>query len=127
MKLQVKRTTLTDKSTIGELSIDGSFFCYTLEDTVRAKKIPGETAIPTGTYKMSITWSPRFQKMLPELHNVPGFEGIRIHTGNYPRDTEGCLLLGFQKGADCIMASKAAFDELMKRLHGQPDVTISIS
>ena len=83
MHLVLKRQPSTSKSTSGALSIDGKFECFTLEDVVRAKKSAGQTAIPAGTYKVIINQSNRFKRLLPLLLNVPGFEGVRIHTGNY--------------------------------------------
>lgn len=92
--------------TIGILSIDGKRICETIEDvdrgltdsmsvaTILGRKVKSKTAIPTGTYNVSITYSPRFKKNLPLLHNVKGFDGIRIHSGNTPEDTEGCILPG---------------------------------
>ena len=92
--------------TIGILSIDGLTICNTLEDTDRgltdkmssseiaAIKLNGKTAIPTGTYKIIMSYSPRFKKEMPLLCAVKGFEGIRIHSGNTAADTEGCILCG---------------------------------
>lgn len=118
MKLTVNRKWFTDKSTIGELLIDDKFECYTLEDKVRAngEKIEGKTAIPYGTYQVIIDFSNRFQKDMPHVLNVPGFEGIRIHSGNTDADTEGCLLLGQSKGVDIIYNSKAAFASFFPKL-----------
>lgn len=84
MKIEVIRHTFTGRSTIGSLYIDKKFECYTLEDVVRTgPKVHGQTAIPEGTYEVQITFSPRFKRDLPLLLNVPNFEGVRIHTGNY--------------------------------------------
>lgn len=91
---------------IGVLSIDGVRICETIEDadrglnqtdsleSIKAKKVKGKTAIPTGTYEIKITHSPRFKKNLPLLLNVPGYDGVRIHSGNTAEDTEGCILCG---------------------------------
>src|SRR5215218_1194074 len=116
MNLRVQRQTLTDKSTIGELSIDGTFECFTLEDRVRPVKIKGETAIPAGTYEVAITFSNRFQRRLPELKEVPNFEGIRIHSGNKAEDTEGCILVGTSKKENFIENSRVAFTALFEKI-----------
>ena len=126
--LLLKRTTRTDKSTIGELHLNGKFFCYTLEDrdrglkktdsllSIKARKLFGITAIPAGRYEVALTWSNRFKKYMPQLLNVPGYEGVRIHVGNYPEETEGCLLVGIGKGVDKIIDSRTAFTALMQQL-----------
>lgn len=116
MRLRLERTTLTDQSTIGKLFIDGQFECFTLEDKVRAVKIPGRTAIPAGTYEVRLTFSPRFQRVVPALENVPEFSGIRIHPGNTAGDTEGCILVGQQAGKDVISNSRAAYSQLFEKL-----------
>src|SRR5262245_23149260 len=116
MELQLKRTDLTDNSTIGELSINGRFECYTLEDKVRPVKIKGLTAIPAGSYEVIISFSARFKRPLPLLLNVPNFDGIRIHAGNSAKDTEGCILVGQRKSKDFIGTSRVALDALFKKL-----------
>lgn len=116
MNLNLKRIEFTDDSTIGELSIDGTFECYTLEDKVRPVKVKGLTAIPAGDYEVIINYSARFKRQLPLLLNVPGFDGIRIHTGNTSKDTEGCILVGKTKGKDFIGLSKAAFNALFEKM-----------
>lgn len=95
MRLVLLRNVFTDKSTIGDLLIDGNFFCYTLEDVVRLpnQKIYGKTAISTGKYEVVLSMSNRFKKLLPELLNVPNFTGVRMHGGNTSEDTEGCIVL----------------------------------
>lgn len=114
MMLTLVRRWFTDQSTIGELYLDGAAIqtCFTLEDMVRPVKVHGETAIPAGRYQVIITESARFKRALPLLLNVPGFEGIRIHPGNTKADTEGCLLVGTQRGTDVVLKSKAAFTAL---------------
>jgi len=127
MKIEVKRLHKTQNSTIGELTIDGKFECYTLEDTERDVKIKGETAIPKGTYKVIINQSNRFKKLLPLLINVPNFEGVRIHPGNSNHDTEGCILVGMNRSVDYITKSRKAFDSLFKKMQGAKNITITIS
>lgn len=79
-----------------EYDPQGHFVCYTMEPTVRTgPKVPGKTAIPAGTYDCIVNFSKRFQKPLPLLVNVPGFSGVRIHGGNRPENTQGCLLAAF--------------------------------
>lgn len=120
MKLVLKRTDLTDKSTIGELFLDGEFVCYTLEDKVREDenknvsewKIKGETAIPRGSYKLAWTMSNRFKEYMLLLKGVPGFSGIRIHAGNWAHNTEGCILVGTGKSTDMITSSRDALRKL---------------
>jgi hypothetical protein len=116
MKLELIRKEFTDVSTIGDLSIDGKFFSYTLEDCVRDVKIPGETAIPYGTYEVITNFSNRFKKVMPYIKDVPGFEGVRIHSGNYAGDTEGCILVGYTSAVDFVGLSRAAFDDFFGRL-----------
>lgn len=126
MKLLLKRIALKEKYTIGKLYIDGEYFADTLEDPVREEKIYGETAIPKGTYKVTITLSPRFRRWLPLLHDVPNFEGVRIHRGNTPEDTHGCILVGQNKIKGQVVNSAYTEIELMKRLKGEKDITIEI-
>jgi len=116
MDLQLIRKQFTQRSTIGELSVDGQFECYTLEDMVRPVKIKGMTAIPAGAYEVVVTFSARFQRLLPLLLNVPGYDGVRIHTGNTDQDTEGCILVGRGKKKDAIMSSRIAFDALFPKI-----------
>ncbi len=118
MELLLLRETFTADSTIGSLSIDGTFECYVLEDVVRApgEKVKSKTAIPFGRYKVVLSLSNRFQKVLPELLDVPMFVGIRIHSGNGSGDTEGCLLVGQTRAANFVGASVKAMGVLMPKL-----------
>lgn len=117
----------SDKTTIGELLVDGVFECYTLEDIERKEKLYGKTAIPVGKYRVEITFSPRFNRRMPLLLNVPGYEGVRIHPGNTEKDTEGCILVGRKKAQDRILESRLAFDALFKKLEAAKEIEIEIS
>lgn len=121
MELVLLRSFPQEAETIGDLFVDGKWFCHTLEDRVRptdAPKVYGETAIPYGVYGVVLSWSPRFRMVLPEVLEVPGFAGIRIHPGNTHKDTEGCILVGDGIGADhaSIVQSRPAFLRLMPLL-----------
>ena len=134
MELELIHKVKTSTSTIGELSINGIFECFVLEDKDRGlskamtlseltnKKVPGETAIPDGRYEVAITFSERFRKPLPLLMDVPAFAGIRIHPGNTSSDTEGCLLPGRNKGIDAVTSSRIAFNALFEKLKATPGV-----
>jgi hypothetical protein len=126
MLITVKRLYRGDNSVIGELSIDGIFECFTLEDLERPVKIKGETAIPKGTYKVIINESNRFKRLLPLLLNVPGFEGVRIHSGNTNHNTEGCILVGQSRNKDFIGQSRKAFEKLFKKMQKAKDITLII-
>lgn len=127
MKLELIREKYTDESTIGKLYIDGVFECYTLEDVVRCFKIEGRTAIPRGDYKVVLTMSNRFKKIMPLILDVFDFEGVRIHSGNTSVDTSGCVLVGNEKSKNFIYESKKAFDSLMTKLNNVADITIKIT
>lgn len=134
MELTLNRIFLGSSATIGELLINDKHLCDTLEDRVRpeGEKVYGKTAIPEGTYEVKLTHSPRFKKTLPEILNVPNFSGIRIHTGNSSKDTEGCILVGTWDGEkeDWVGNSRIAFDELMTLLeeatNNKEKVTITV-
>lgn len=94
MEVRLKRIARKSDYTIGKVYVDSSYFCDSLEDKdrglsqdmtlaeIKAKKVYGKTAVPTGVYNMSWNYSSRFKKMMPLIENVPGFSGIRIHAGN---------------------------------------------
>ena len=126
MQINIKRKIRTNNSTIGELFVDGVFECYTLEDVERDVKIPAETAIAKGTYKVVVTPSNRFKRDLPLLLKVPNFEGVRIHSGNNNHNTEGCILVGQTKDVDWIGNSRQAFNKLFEKIKSAKKVVLKI-
>lgn len=119
MDLVLQRDDATAARTIGHLFVDGEYVCFTLEDAVRdGPKVIHETAIPVGRYRVVITRSQRFARMLPLLRDVPGFDGIRIHAGNTDKDTAGCILVGLGRANDSIQSSQLALAELQPKIAG---------
>lgn len=123
MKIVIKRIAKKSTYTIGKMYIDNKYFCDTLEDKDRGLKdsmsvndilrikVKGETCIPSGTYKVDYTYSPRFKKKMPLVCNVKGFEGIRFHTGNTDKDSEGCILVGLNKIKGKLIDSRITYHQ----------------
>ena len=118
LQVEIRREIYTGKSTVGRLFLNGEFECFTLEDCQRPQggKVAGATCIPAGSYSLVINRSLRFRRLLPQLLEVPGFEGIRIHPGNTDADTEGCILVGQTRSEDFVGSSRAAFQKLFRKL-----------
>lgn len=127
MKLKLERKYFKDAYTIGNLYIDGKYFCDTLEDKNRdvnkngkfdngETKIYGETCIPFGTYKVILIMSPKFKRELPRLLNVPSFEGVLIHRGNTAKDSAGCILVGENKAVGKVLNSTLYEERLVKMI-----------
>lgn len=118
MKFVLKRIAKKETYTIGKLYIDGVYFCDTLEDRVRdlnlEEKVKHETAIPAGCYKVIVNKSPKFQRELPRLLDVPYFDGILIHRGSTDKDTSGCILVGENKVVGRLINSTKYEIELTK-------------
>ena len=143
MELKLERKYRNNSYCIDKLYINGKYFSDVLEDPdrgltdtmsleeIKKIKIKGNTCIPYGTYNITITYSPRFKKNLPLLNNVKGFDGIRIHSGNKPQDTEGCLLPGFNKVKGQVIDSRVTTDKLIAQiqqaLNKGEKVTITIT
>ena len=152
MKLTIDRKWKKATYTIGRLYVDGLFYCNTLEDKDRglrqtdpptyisARKVAGETAIPTGTYGVAmnvtspkyagVAWYWKFcQGKMPRLLAVPGFDGILIHPGgsNGPLDTRGCILVGRNTKVGKLTESRACFQELYKTMKEAADRGESIT
>lgn len=139
MRIELVRIAFKDTYTIGKLYVDGKYFCDVLEDKDRGldssmseseileKKVKGQTAIPTGHYVINITYSPKYKRMMPLLLDVKGFSGIRIHSGNTAKDTEGCLIVGKNKKVGMVLESRDTYKRLFKMMEGQEEITIDIT
>ncbi len=130
MTIELTRHTFTDKSTIGMISINQKTWC-SIEDKDRGLdqqmplseiqkiKVYGQTCIPYGRYRIAITQSARFTRLkkkpvfTPEILNVPGFAGIRIHPANYASQLEGCVAPGTGKSTDMVTNSRTAYGEIL--------------
>jgi len=117
MEMRLEREPSTDGATIGRLFVNGALRAFTLEDVVRdGPKVIHETAIPAGRYRVTITMSQRFGRMLPLVNDVPGFTGIRFHSGNFAGDTSGCILVGMNRGRASLLSSRVAMDWLQPQI-----------
>jgi len=127
MKLIVQRRWPDAQCVIGEM-LDGIVhLCYTMEPPY-AVNVVKPRAIPAGTYNLTIRFSPRFARLMPHIEDVPGFDGILIHWGNFPADTDGCCLVGDLIGTNFIGHSRTEFDTLFLQLNdaiaqGQQTIT----
>lgn len=132
MKLTLRRLYRKPEYSIGKLYIDGVYFCDVVEDTDRGLysymnigeiskiKVKHETAIPYGIYKIRLSMSPKYKKILPEIMNVPGFSGVRIHSGNWASDSSGCLIVGKNTVKGGVTSSRVTMKALMKKLQSIP-------
>ena len=137
MLIEVKRLYKKADYTIGKMYIDGEYFCDTLEDTdrdlkqeyslaeLKEMKEYGKTAIPTGEYIVTITYSNRFKKMMPLINDVPAFSGVRMHPLNTSKETEGCIGVGIcdDPNKDWIRDSRKTYNELMRILEYRLNTT----
>lgn len=143
MELTLRRKFKGPAYTIGDLSINGKFFCNTLEDAVRdlpakcpaiprgksctcKEKVYARTAIPAGRYKITLEYSPRFKRRMPYLHDVPHFLGILIHPGNTEADSAGCIIVGENTVKGRVLHSRATFGRLYALLEKEKEITILI-
>lgn len=155
MELRLERTYKGPQYTIGHLYINNEFFCDTIEDVDRGitqdmpftntknntgywtdkdgnkiQKVYGETAIPTGVYEITLTYSSKFKKILPILLKVNGFDGVRIHSGNTQKDSLGCIIVGENKAKGQVLNSRNTMNRLMplleKAIENKETIKISI-
>lgn len=138
------------KSTIGVISLDGSFICNCIEDCdrglnqsmsleeIKARKMYGITAIPYGRYKILIQQSPRFSQRagkpvyVPYITNVPGYSGVEIHSANFASQLLGCIAPGMYDPlkVDSVWFSKQSYQklfDLIKEKIADKDVFLKIS
>lgn len=135
LEMKIKRNVFGETYTIGQWMVDGMPLCQSLEDKdrgleqsmslseIKAKKLYGKTCIPYGRYEVRLSQSPKlssktysreFGGLVPELINVPGYIGIRIHPGNSSADTDGCLLPGENRTPGRLINSTLAYTDLMR-------------
>ncbi len=143
MELTLRRKFKGPSYTIGDLSINGKFFCNTIEDTVRdlpstcpetprgrsctcKEKVYAKTAIPAGKYKITFQYSPRFKRRMPYLHDVPHFLGILIHSGNTEADSAGCIIVGESTVKGKMLNSRVTFQRLSAILENEKEISIRI-
>jgi hypothetical protein len=115
MILFLNRFARNDKYTVGVLYVDNCYFCDTLELPLYFNgkaNIVNETAIPAGVYDCGITYSPSFKRNLIEIKNVPNRMDIRIHSGNVPQDSKGCILVGKNTTKGMVLQSKESESKL---------------
>lgn len=138
MELKIIREKSNKEYTEGKLYINGVFFCDTLEDQdrglyqhmslaeIKAVKVYGETCIPYGTYKVELSYSPKFKKVMPAILDVKGFTGVRMHNGVDKNSTLGCILVGIKYKNGMLTNSRKTFNELMQKLQNQTEITLVI-
>ena len=148
MEILLKRIAKKNLYTIGKLYIDGVYFCDTIEDKdrglsqsmpleeIKKIKVPNETAIPTGTYNVTLNvvspkfkdraWAKPYEGKVPRILNVPGFEGVLIHPGTDQNSTSGCIILGKNKIVGKVVESQAIFKIFMVKVAGQRNITLTI-
>ena len=149
MKLTIKLLANRPTYSISKLYIDDVYFCDVLEDTqrglkqtddlqvIKSKKVYGSTAIPRGTYKITMdvvsnkfksrSWAKPYGGKLPRLLDVPGYEGVLIHPGNTSKDTLGCILVGKNNIVGQVTNSVNTFHTLMNKLLAEKDdITITL-
>ena len=128
--LELTRQPSANGCTIGALSFNGKFFCYTLEDVVRpaGQYVAEQTAIAAGRYPVTLTVSPRLRILTPRLGGAVAGLGYLLHVGNTAKDTKGCILVGFAKLPSNvkIYQSQEAFQALMGKLLDATSITLVI-
>lgn len=130
MTIRIDRQWKKAEYTISKVYINGRYYgCNALEDTdrgllqamqiaeIQKRKIKGKTAIPRGYYDVKVTWSEKYQRNMPLVVDVPGFSGIRLHSGNSAKDTEGCILFGKNDKVGWISDSRYWTDKIYRLIN----------
>ena len=112
MRCKLTRNWPRSNYIIGRFYIDGEYFSNSLEPPW--KNNARYTAIPPGIYEVILSYSPKFKRVLPLLRNVPGRDSIRVHRGNYPQDTQGCILLGENTKVGAVLNSTKYEERFVK-------------
>lgn len=112
--------------TPGKVYASGLFFCFSCEDEDRflekgGVKIKGKTAIPRGVYELVLSFSHRFQKVLPEVLCVKDYSGVRCHGGNEAEDSEGCPLLGQVRTSTGVAKCADTVQRMIKMIESATD------
>lgn len=135
MRLTLKRRYKGTDYTIGSLYVNDTYVCDTLEDrdrglaqgmsvlSIKARKVFGKTAIPTGTYEIDMDtvstkfkskmWASPYGGKIPRLLDVKGFSGVLMHVGNTASDSLGCVLVGENRVKGQVINSAKTFKSLM--------------
>ena len=139
MEAKLERAWRRESYTVGRVFVDGKRFSESMEDKdrgltqdmseeeIKRVKVYGETAIPTGVYTVKMTYSSKYKRNMPEVQNVPGYSGIRIHSGNTAKDSLGCILLGRNTKVGMITESRKTckeFERLLEAAGGECKLTI---
>lgn len=134
LTIRILRKEFFPDTTIGETYVDGKRLGVCLEDAVREVpgrpvsewKVKGQTAIPVGTYQVSLTMSNRFKRIMPQVHDVPGFEGVRIHGGNTHQDTEGCPLFAARRIGERVIqgSQEKALTAMIRKAGGHATLIV---
>ena len=116
--IELIREKKTIRSVLGYMKHNEQFLCYTLENASKY--------IPAGKYKLAMTYSSKFKKLMPEILNVPNRTGIRIHSGNIPEDSDGCILVGERELGvdDFVKNSRITLARILPILQDEKEIVI---
>ena len=153
MRLLLRRIYKGSEYTIGRLYVEDNgqmfYYCDTLEPVdrglkktqseavIKSRKVAGKTAIPLGTYAITLkVQSPKFRTRywakfcdgyLPTILGVPCFSRVLIHVGNTVHDTEACVLVGRNRVKAKVLDSAYTFEKLYNKLKEADDRGESLS